>query len=245
MNSAEEGVCCFESIFDYSEFQNDEYKAMFDCKLEFENGDSLPAHRLVLGNCSEFFFNAFTSGMSEDKERVVKIDYNPCNAFPDVFKWMYTGHISVPVDKIVPIISIARYYGIELLVTEIRNFLKNATSSPAFPQNCLIFIRQCYQLELPCELEFLIPFIGATLGKFQIRDLSDNLDVKTFVSALRCYVAPWGEKVNKLHEFMTIGTYEPTNEERVILRQYLMECDPNCVRKCDGQWFQAMVSAPA
>lgn len=245
MNSSEEAVCCFESIFDYSEFQNEEYKAMFDCKLEFKNGESLPAHRLILGNCSEFFFNAFTSGMSEDKERVVKIDYNPCNAFPDVFNWMYTGQISVPMDKIVPIISIARYYGIELLLTEIQNFLKNATSSPEFPGQCLRCIQQCYELELPCELEFLIPFIGATLGKFQIRDLSDNLDVKTFVLALQCYKAPWGELVNKLHEFMTIGKYEPSNEDKMILRQYLMAVPPGDVRKCDFHWFQAMVSGTA
>ena len=209
--------------FDYSEFM-DGAQGMVDCTLDLGNGQLIGAHRLILGNSSLFFFNAFTSGMSEEKTRVVKVDVNPRDTFPLVLNWMYTGEISVPDEKIVPLVGICRYYEIDVLMQEVEKHFSALEQSDAFPEQCLEFVRQCYELELQCALEFFVPIIAKNLNRFQMKALSDNLDVETFVAVLQAMDCDLTLKVESLVAF--IGSYEPSDDELGAIKRLFVNSQP-------------------
>ena len=227
--------------FDYSEFV-DGAQGMVDCTLDLGNGQLIGAHRLILGNSSLFFFNAFTSGMSEEKTRVVKVDVNPCDTFPLVLKWMYTGEISVPDEKIVPLVGICRYYEIDVLMQEVERHFAALEKSDAFPQQCLAFVRQCYELELQCALQFFVPIIAKNLNRFDMKDLSDNLDVDTFVAVLDAMNCDLELKVRKLGAF--IGSYQPSDDELRSIKRLFVNSQPAERHMCkshDIPWLKQLL----
>ena len=74
-----------------------------------------------------------------------------------------------------------------------------------------------YEMELGEELDRLVPYIAHCFRVFDIQELSDNLDVKTFCKVREQMDMPLGDKVAYTTRFL--GDYEADAEELVILNE--------------------------
>jgi hypothetical protein len=211
----------YDPIFNYKTFlpADDHPGQLCDCTLALPGGIQLEAHQIVLANSSQFFLNAFTSGMSEQETRTVTVGFNPCGLFPSVLHWMYTGEIEATPDTIMPLIAMARFFGIEALVDNLSSyFAVKIEPDLECVRQC---VRQCYELELPTALEFLIPTISRNLeepdSSFDMSWLSDALDVATFYAVIQGTGADLSQKVHWATEFL--GDYEMQPHEKEVLHQ--------------------------
>ena len=123
MNQNEEDVIYFDPIFDFSEFRADSGH-LYDCTIDLGDGTTVSAHQAILSTTSEFFFNAFTSGMTEQETRHVKLEVNPGNIFPLVLNWMYNGHIDITPDNIMALSVVTRFYGIGRLLASVERTME-------------------------------------------------------------------------------------------------------------------------
>lgn len=214
MNQNEEDVIYFDPIFDYSEFRL-ENGHLYDCTIDLGDGQLVPAHQLILSTTSDFFFNAFTSGMSEQETRHVKLDVNPGNVFPTVLNWMYTGEIEITTDNVMALSAIAQFYGISVLIGHTETMIESSVR-----EDCKIlikFIQDCFEMELVEELDRLVPLIAQHFTKFDIQELSDNLDVRTFCKIREMLGMQLSEKVACTTAFL--GEYDADENERKILNE--------------------------
>ncbi|OHT02081.1 BTB/POZ domain containing protein [Tritrichomonas foetus] len=199
-------------IYDFSNFCCDDQK-LADCQLILPSGEIIKAHILLLANSSEFFYNAFTSGMTEQVKREVNIKVNPMNLFPKVIQWIYSSQIQVEENEIMSLFSIARVYGINSLY----NLLEEKIKQKINPNNIYDYINQCYDNELTSELLFLTQYIAYFLPQLNLQSLSDNLDVPTFCQVLeKCEIEP-EKKMTTLTTFL--GNYQCTESDMEAIVQ--------------------------
>ena len=203
----------YDPIFDFSDFiPTENNDALCDCQLILQNGTTLKSHTMILANSSLFFLNAFTSGMTEEQTKIVHVDVNPANLFPEVLNWMYCGRISVTQQKLMPLLAISRFYGIEALSSHLLQVYQQLVS-----QNVAIvieFAKQCYDMALAPELEFLIPTIAKHIQAFDMKVMSDNFDVTTFFKIIQRTNLSLSDKVIYLTSFL--GDYQLNQEEKVL-----------------------------
>ena len=204
----------YDPIFDYSDFIPDGHNDMLcDCTLVLQDGTTLKSHTMILANSSLFFLNAFTSGMAEEQTKTVKVDVNPGNLFPEVLNWMYCGKIAVTQQKLMPLLEITRFYGIEALLSHLTHIYQQLVSEDV--RVVIDFVKQCYDMALAPELEFLIPTIAKNIQTFDMKVMSENFDVTTFFEIIQRTSLTLGEKVSRLTSFL--GDYQLSHEEKVLL----------------------------
>jgi hypothetical protein len=208
-----------DPVFNFSPFLlgNDNTGGLCDCTLVLPDGTQLEAHETILAHSSQFFRNAFTSGMSEQKTRTVMLTFDPRRLFPDVLKWMYHGKIEPLPDTIMPLLAIARFYGIEALADSLAPYYAAQIEPDAEQVNQCV--RQCYAIGLPTALEFLIPTLSKNLGTpgYEIAWLSEALDVATFFAVSEGTDGVLSQKVIWLTEFL--GDYELTGHEKELVHR--------------------------
>lgn len=220
MNQNEEDVIYFDPIFDFSEFRANSGH-LYDCTIDLGDGTTVSAHQAILSTTSEFFFNAFTSGMTEQETRHVKLEVNPGNIFPLVLNWMYNGHIEITPDNIMALSVVTRFYGIGRLLASVERTIEACTQEN--PQNLIKFIQDCYEMELVEELDRLVPLIAKHFRSLNIQELSDNLDIRTFCKVRD--LLDWMSLEEKLHcTNRFLGDYQATDEELLILNDFLKGC---------------------
>jgi hypothetical protein len=79
----------------------------------------------------------------------------------------------------------------------------------------LEFVRQCYELQLPNELQTLIPYIAKYLDSLKIKQVSEALDIETFANVLKQTSRSAVDKVKIIEEFL--GDYTANEQEQRIL----------------------------
>jgi 3-hydroxyacyl-CoA dehydrogenase len=123
----------FDPIFNFIDFLPDSTSpgCLCDCTLDLPDGTQLQAHQILLANTSQFFLNAFTSGMSEQETRTVTLTFNPCNLFPVILHWMYTGELNVTEETLMPTLAMARFYGVQMLADQLAGFYRERIERPA------------------------------------------------------------------------------------------------------------------
>jgi hypothetical protein len=209
----------YDPIFDFQDYLPGDGRPgeLCDCTIALPDGTQLEAHQILLANSSEFFLNAFTSGMSEQETRTVTVNFNPGGLFPQIVLWMYTGRIEAAPATIMPLVAMARFFGIQALADSLAAYFEaRIEPEPELVRQC---VRQCYELEMPTALEFLIPTIARNLGQpeYEIAWLSDALDVATFCAVVQATPEDLGRKVAWITEFL--GDYALQPSEREALHQ--------------------------
>ncbi|OHT14890.1 BTB/POZ domain containing protein [Tritrichomonas foetus] len=209
----QEVVCC--SIFNYYEYFQKQF--LTDCELHMhaEQGgpvtEVIRAHKIILSNTSDFFHDAFTSGMQETVSGEVDIYDNPKNLLPKVIQWMYSGKLNFTLSDFIPLIHISHTYGIAGLERELISFLDNNINS----SQILPLVNQCYDLQLPNELIILETYIAKFLEELSTQELSDALDVATFARIVNKTDLDTEARIVKLNEFL--GDWDPSDSEREAL----------------------------
>ena len=200
------------SDWDYSSFFKNDFLA--DCTICLSDVEKMKAHVFVLANGSGFFHDMFLGDMTEAKTHVVKITHNPLNLLPKVIEFLYTGKLEYSFNEVMALLSIARYYKIDQLEKELKTTIENRIKAEdVFP-----LCDQCFELELTNELEFMAQFISKFFDTFNIEEISDRIDVNTFVLAVK----PLKKKPQDLIQLVTkfLGSYnlsEVPSEQEAIL----------------------------
>ena len=177
-----------------------------DCEIrvyETEGSDeyeSIKAHKAILCNASDFFYNTFTSGMSEAETGIVETTKNPKGLLKSVIRFLYSGELTMGDDDVMPLLFIAKDYGITSLQMLIIDYItgKECANATAI----LDFVDQCFQYELVDELALLEPIIATHYNLFTIDNLSNLLDVKTYAHVLKSVKKPMLDKVKDIVVFL-------------------------------------------
>ena len=225
-------------IFDFSSYFKD--SILTDCELlvhDSPNGpvtSNIRAHRLVLSSSSEFFYNAFTSGMKESVENRIDIFSNPLNQFPRVVQWMYNGTIDITEENFIPLLNIAHTYGIVQLESDLKSYLESRLNVDILMK----LVNRCYDLECQDQLQVLEPYMADLFNQIPIQMLSDALDVDTFISVITKAGLPVEDRIKKTTEFL--GSYELTDEEKDHLFKIIGDLTPDVrqlVRQYKVTWL--------
>lgn len=212
----------YAPIFNYKEFLDNSTNS--DCEIQLNDGKApIKAHKLILANSSTFFYNMFTGQMTEAETGTVEIEYNPGNLVREVINWMYDGKIDYDdkenVKKLLQIYAISAFYGVSVLQEEIEKIFKQKINPQNMLENCEI----CYENELNETLNFLAVLIGKNLKDYDVKQLSDILDVRVYAIALKNAEGDNEFKLQHMKDF--IGDYEMKDEDKVNLK-YALKDDP-------------------
>lgn len=204
------------SKFDFSGFLESGF--LSDCELRIFYSEneftSIRAHRYVISNSSDFFFNTFTSEMQEDITGIVHLRKNPDNMLPKVIHWMYDGRIQFEWDDLVPLLEIAQYYSIRKLYDDVMKLLDEKIDE----KNILVLVRKCYALQFDNILSNVLEdYLALFFRKIPISELSEELDVFEFANVIRKVNMELEEKVNCISIF--IGDYQTNDQEKNSLKR--------------------------
>lgn len=194
---------------------------MCDCTIRLDGKEEeYQAHRAVLASASEFFLNAFTSGMQEDAERCVTIPANYTTLFDKIYQFCYSGRLDIIPEEVVQLLDYASYFGISTLTDLILKVLKENMSKELLSR----FINDCYSEESQSALNQLIPVIQSVFYDFTISELSDLLDVETFCKVLAGIEITNKETVTAwMDEFL--GDWELNEKERNAVKDLISKFD--------------------
>ncbi|EAX92653.1 BTB/POZ domain containing protein [Trichomonas vaginalis G3] len=171
--------------FDFSEFFDK--SLVTDCLIKFEGSSSaeIRAHKLILANSSNFFFNMFTGQMDEERTGTVNLVYNPDNLLQEAIRWMYNGkkfYEDYDIEKLLKLYAVSAFYTIENL----QNDLKTVISQKIPQLKMLNYCDFCYKQGLSETLNYLAVLIGENFEKYDdISKMSDILDVRVYALALQ------------------------------------------------------------
>jgi len=98
-------------------------------------GKEFKAHRAVLAAASPFFLTLLTSDMRESNEQLIRIELEEATApvMEDVFKYVYTGNVSITEERAHNLIATADYLFLPSLKAMAENFLKQVITT----ENCI------------------------------------------------------------------------------------------------------------
>ncbi|XP_022228139.2 BTB/POZ domain-containing protein 9-like [Drosophila obscura] len=88
----------------------------------------LSAHRLVLATRSEYFHAMLHGDMAESKQREIRLEV-PLEAFKIILEYLDSGKLPLSildVDKIIDVLNLAHFYGLEYVETAITNHLQKS-----------------------------------------------------------------------------------------------------------------------
>lgn len=217
-------------IFDFRHFLDS--GVLTDCTIYFGNQsdpatEQLRAHVLVLANGSEYFYDAFTSKMGEEKSRAIEITRNPMNLLMDVIKYLYNGQLSYDFNQIMSLYEISLFYGIRELQAQLNAHVRELIgfSSEKINKDILFQLTdQCFDNNLNSAITMIPDLILNHLNEFTLEELSDKLDVATFVTIMRKLREKddnlkYEDFVVKFNTF--IGDYECSEEEKLNIASFL------------------------
>ena len=221
----------FIPSFNYKEFLDDGF--LTDCTIIYHNEGNehkIKAHIAIISSNSEFFFNAFTSGMSEQTTKTVDITVNPSNKFPEVLTFLYTGEIRLEDNNIMCILSIANFYGIPKLSQLIEQYLETSMNSSLLI-NCL---KECYNFSLNNELNSLVKYVAKYIYD---PNLPDQIDVGLFSEALVLVKLTPEEKIRLMKQFLE--GYKLSDEEKQMIQKSIQKDDVTYKRmyQVSRNWF--------
>jgi hypothetical protein len=207
------------SIFDFWPFFESHF--LTDCEIHIYNLSRtehrvIPAHRAVLANVSEFFLNAFTSGMKEEETGIISCYVESPDLFEDMLKWSYAGTIDFNESDIMLLIHWSLHYGIPKLERLLTEELKRI----AGVENVILLAQECFTHQIPDPLRLLEPIIGACFRSLPLSDLSQTLDVSTFARIIRQTDLDNRERVAAIREFL--GDWNPSLQEKNSLAEALI-----------------------
>lgn len=201
---------CSDIIYDFSTFYDQ--KKFTDCTIVIRDPPAtIYAHRAVLANWSSFFCYNFTSGMQEDKERRIEIEFNPCNKLPEMIYFMYTEYINIDQDNIMPLIELSKHYDVESLYQGLVLKLDEVINEG----NVLEFVQKCYENDLHHALSVIAKHVAKFYSSLNRKEFTNIFDIETFCAILTDAVLKYNFKddINaEILEFMN-GEQPQTQEQ--------------------------------
>ena len=216
--------------FDFSEFFKSGY--LTDCEirvrsLESDGFDKIRAHRAILANSSDFFYNSFTSGMTEAETGIVETTKNPMGLLSRVIEFIYSGNIEFDESEAMSLLFIAHDYGINALTARLQAYIDSVES----PDVVLQFVDQCFEGEFVNELKDLVPVISRLYDKFGMSRLTTALDIPTFTLVLaNLKDFDDSKKADELIEFVGKG-YQCVDEDREAIGHLFARSSPEVKKK--------------
>lgn len=202
-----------DPIFDYGSFLDNSISP--DCTIILPSGKKIPAHRLILSRFSSFLYNAFTSGMQEDSQREVAINFDPGDQFINILHFMYTQQIDIDDQNILQLIEITHFYGLH----ELNNFLVNDHLKQILsPSNIFQYVDKCFDMELNESLRYLEPHLARFYQEIPIQIFSEKLDINTFCHVLTIAIKTKSftdDVVAELNTFMS-GAIPDENQKETL-----------------------------
>lgn len=229
-----------EPNFDFSDFYQDDF--LSDCNIQLVDKDGnifskIRAHRLVLANSSDYFNSSFTIQSKESLTSTVDVclsNEEERNLFPLIICWMYQGDIHISLETFMPLLYMARFFGIIKLEQEMKQYLKENISS----EYILPLVNQCYAFGYTNELEFLDQYTIKHFSELDISALSDTYDVSVFCRIISKMNLDIENRINVINQF--ISSYEPSEDEKEILLNTLMPINKqlkNLVKSYGVTWL--------
>ena len=140
-------------------------KAFTDCRLTSSEGLEFFCHRIVLAKYSTWFRQYFTEHSEPGKVTEVKIPMDPKGRFKDVIEFLYKGFLHFSLESIVDYLSIAEFYGIELLEMVAKDQLESALQNGKFNIQLVLSIsKRLTQVGLSRHALRLAPQIATELA---------------------------------------------------------------------------------
>jgi hypothetical protein len=226
--------------FDYLRFYRD--RRFVDCEIrvfETESTDdyqSIHAHRAILANACEFFYNMFTSGSQETVTGVVEVRGISYEPFCRVVEFLYSGNLLLVDDHVMIYMYLAKHFGIHLLQDLLETY--SHSDQAADGDKIVRFIDQCFHYELKEELKYLEPVIAARYTLISIQNLSSTLDVCTFAHVLAKVDMSWSDRLVQMRYFMRNWECNPL--EKGAIADLFAPADPQIradLRKNYAQWL--------
>ncbi|XP_064490258.1 BTB/POZ domain-containing protein 9-like [Ornithodoros turicata] len=97
-----------------------------DITLVVENV-RLPAHKVILASCSDYFRALLFGGMRESKQKEVELLDAPLRAFQLLLKYIYTGQLNLSglkEDAVLEVLELAHQYGFVELESGVSSYLE-------------------------------------------------------------------------------------------------------------------------
>jgi hypothetical protein len=221
------------SLSNYEEFYQDTASDspgfLTDCFIHVLPAQGAPpseilaAHRVILSNSSDFFYNIFTAGMRESETGVVEVVCKPPELFRSVVRWMYKGQFDFAPADLASLLQVAHRYGI----VQLERFLRGELNVFVSARTVLGFLDRCFEDQLPDAAAALEPFLVRFLRELDARELGRSCDVQTFVRVLGECAMGNEERVSLITDFVEADTgYELTGEDRMRLTQCLNRAEP-------------------
>eukprot|EP01112_Ceratiomyxa_fruticulosa_P017491 TRINITY_DN545_c0_g1_i1.p1 TRINITY_DN545_c0_g1~~TRINITY_DN545_c0_g1_i1.p1 ORF type:complete len:536 (-),score=85.54 TRINITY_DN545_c0_g1_i1:62-1669(-) len=109
-----------------------------DVILRCEDGNTYPAHRLILAYSSEFFSRLLLSDFKESTQSLIDLKYpDPENVFPLVLSFMYEGRIVITLENVIPLLAMADHY----LIKDLRDLCSQFLTHNITRDNALAILR--------------------------------------------------------------------------------------------------------
>jgi hypothetical protein len=175
--------------------------------------DVIRAHRVVLANSSDFFYNSFTSGMQESATGIVKVCGSSPSAFRSVIRWMYGGTFDYDRPDALNLAQVCHDWSVSAL----EQFFVREIQAMVSLENIIDLLAKCFDEKLPDALALLEPFLAGFIREIDIARLSDACDVATFAAALGHSNLANKEKVAMINRFLADEKYQTTQDDRTRL----------------------------
>ena len=199
----------FHPILDFSSIRNE----LCDCVITI--GDlEIHAHRAVLSNFSDFFYNNFSYAFQESITSHVNIDWNPDGLMPSVIEFMYTCQLEITKDNIMPLLDISIFYGIKSLERNICEMLDTIDDVDVIYE----LVDTCYDKKLSSALNKLsATVLLRVFDRLVMSVFTEKVDTMTFCNVLEKRLAlepPLGKDdvLMKIKEF--VGSAELSSKEK-------------------------------
>lgn len=191
-----------------------------DCEIQLyadlsddRPSDVIRAHRVVLANSSDFFYNSFTSGMQESTTGIVKVCGNSPSSSRSVIRWMYGGTLDYDRSDALNLAQVCHDWSIPAL----EPFFFEQVQAMVSLDNIIDLLAKCFDEKLPDVLPLLVPFMARFIHEIDIGRLSDACDVATFAAALGHSNLHNKEKVALINRFLADEKYQTTQDDRTRL----------------------------
>ena len=211
---------------------------------EQQDGESIPANRLVLACYSKFFESMFLSRMKEQYQSKMEIHQFGGKIVKSLIDFMYSGKIDIDSDNVMDLITVADFLQMEDVIEFCFEFLESITTI----DNCIEIVKICTMYHCASGLKTTYDFISEnfdelaqtdaikSLSKDALMTLIGKIDLSKFQhSSVYKAIINWTQhEENRKADFIQL-VFELDLQQlslqflKMIAKEPLVKSNPNCL----------------